>query len=159
MGMVLYCSLDRCKEYNETRSFPELAFTGGRADRDAAPGGAGSFVGACQGDAAGAALELGGDLGGLEPVVDRDVLLVSGGHKGHPACAAALGVEALNLSAGERVRGTSHDGQQSAQPTEGVSAPLPGNRNEVPRQLPAVVPRAGQRCSGLPDCGDEPTHT
>ena len=44
----------------------------------------------------------------LEPVVDKDVLLVSDGHKGYPACAAALGVrhEVLNLSAGERVRGT-----------------------------------------------------
>ena len=46
----------------------------------------------------------------LEPVVDKDVLLVSDGHKGYPACAAALGVrhEVLNLSAGERVRGTFH---------------------------------------------------
>ena len=44
----------------------------------------------------------------LEPVVDEDVLLVSDGHKGYPACAAALGVrhEVLNLSAGERVRST-----------------------------------------------------
>ena len=34
--------------------------------------------------------------------------LVSDGHKGYPACAAALGVrhEVLDLSAGERVRGT-----------------------------------------------------
>ena len=42
----------------------------------------------------------------LEPAVDKDVLPVSDGRKGY--CAAALGVEALNLSAGERVRRAFH---------------------------------------------------
>ena len=46
----------------------------------------------------------------LEPIVDKDMLLVPDGHKGYPARAAALGVDALSLSAGEWVRGAFHDG-------------------------------------------------
>lgn len=46
----------------------------------------------------------------LEPVVEKDALLISGGCTSYPPCAAALGInhEALNLSAGERVRGEIH---------------------------------------------------
>lgn len=46
----------------------------------------------------------------ISPVVDRDIVLVSDGHRGYPPCATAMGVrhEALNLSAGERARGAFH---------------------------------------------------
>jgi transposase-like protein len=46
----------------------------------------------------------------LEPVVDKDALLVTDGASVYPPCAAALGVshEALNQSTGERVRGDLH---------------------------------------------------
>ena len=46
----------------------------------------------------------------LEPVLSKDVLLVTDGCTSYPPCAAALGVshEALNQSAGERVRGDLH---------------------------------------------------
>ena len=46
----------------------------------------------------------------LEPVLGKDALLVTDGCTSYPPCAAALGVshEALNLSAGERVRGELH---------------------------------------------------
>ena len=46
----------------------------------------------------------------IEPVVIPDILLVSDGNNADPPCAAAMGVrhEALNLSKGERVRGTIH---------------------------------------------------
>jgi len=46
----------------------------------------------------------------LEPVLGKDALLVTDGCTSYPPCAAALGVshEALNLSAGERVRGEVH---------------------------------------------------
>ena len=46
----------------------------------------------------------------LEPVLDTDIVLVSDGHGSYPPCAAAMGVrhEALNLSAGERVRDAFH---------------------------------------------------
>jgi transposase-like protein len=46
----------------------------------------------------------------LVPVVLKDALLVSDGHRAYPPCAKALGVthEVLNQSAGERVRGNLH---------------------------------------------------
>jgi hypothetical protein len=46
----------------------------------------------------------------LAPVLDKDALLVTDGCTSYPPCAAALGVshEALNQSAGERVRGELH---------------------------------------------------
>jgi transposase-like protein len=46
----------------------------------------------------------------LAPVVHKDALLVSDGHRAYPPCAMALGVthEVLNQSAGERVRGDLH---------------------------------------------------
>jgi transposase-like protein len=46
----------------------------------------------------------------LEPVLDKDALLVTDGATSYPPCAAALGVshQALNQSAGERVRGELH---------------------------------------------------
>jgi transposase-like protein len=46
----------------------------------------------------------------LGPVVGKDVLLVTDGARAYPPCAAALGIshEALNQSAGERVRGELH---------------------------------------------------
>src|SRR3954447_18049389 len=46
----------------------------------------------------------------LEPVLGKDALLVTDGCTSYPPCAAALGVshEALNLAAGERVRGDMH---------------------------------------------------
>jgi transposase-like protein len=46
----------------------------------------------------------------LEPVLGKDALLVTDGCTSYPPCAAALGVshEALNLAAGERVRGDLH---------------------------------------------------
>jgi transposase-like protein len=46
----------------------------------------------------------------LGPVIAKDALLVSDGCTSYPPCAAALGIshEALNLSAGERVRGDLH---------------------------------------------------
>jgi len=46
----------------------------------------------------------------LEPVLRKDALLVTDGNNIYPPCAAALGVshQALNLSAGERVRGELH---------------------------------------------------
>lgn len=46
----------------------------------------------------------------LEPVVDKDIVLVSDSNPSYPPCAAALGVrhERLNLSAGERVRAAFH---------------------------------------------------
>jgi hypothetical protein len=46
----------------------------------------------------------------LRPVLDADALLVTDGCTSYPPCAAALGVshEALNQSAGERVRGDLH---------------------------------------------------
>ncbi|MBB4268136.1 IS1595 family transposase [Roseospira visakhapatnamensis] len=46
----------------------------------------------------------------LEPVILKDALLVSDGHRAYPPCAQALGVthEVLNQSAGERVRGDLH---------------------------------------------------
>jgi transposase-like protein len=46
----------------------------------------------------------------LGPVIEKDALLVSDGCTSYPPCAAALGIshEALNLSAGERVRGDLH---------------------------------------------------
>ncbi len=46
----------------------------------------------------------------LAPVLDKDALLVTDGNNSYPPCAAALGVshEALNQSAGERVRGELH---------------------------------------------------
>ncbi len=46
----------------------------------------------------------------LEPIVEKDILLVSDGHRAYPPCAAALSIrhEALNLSAGERVRDALH---------------------------------------------------
>ena len=46
----------------------------------------------------------------ISPVIDRDIVLVSDGCQSYRPCAAAMGVrhEALNLSAGERVRGAFH---------------------------------------------------
>ena len=46
----------------------------------------------------------------LRPVLDADALLVTDGCTSYPPCAAALGVshEALNQTAGERVRGDLH---------------------------------------------------
>lgn len=46
----------------------------------------------------------------LAPVLDKDALLVTDGCTSYPPCAAALGVshEALNQTAGERVRGELH---------------------------------------------------
>ena len=46
----------------------------------------------------------------IEPVVDKDIVLVTDGHRAYPPCAAALGVhhEALNLSGGNRVRDVFH---------------------------------------------------
>ena len=46
----------------------------------------------------------------LRPILDADALLVTDGCSSYPPCAAALGVshEALNQSAGERVRGDLH---------------------------------------------------
>ena len=46
----------------------------------------------------------------LEPRIDDDILLVTDGNNVYPPCAKALGIkhEALNQSAGERVRGTIH---------------------------------------------------
>ncbi len=46
----------------------------------------------------------------ISPVVDRDIVLVSDGCQSYRPCAAAMGVrhEALNLSAGERIRGAFH---------------------------------------------------
>ncbi len=46
----------------------------------------------------------------LEPVIDKDVLLVTDGARAYPPCATALGIshEVLNQSAGERVRGELH---------------------------------------------------
>lgn len=46
----------------------------------------------------------------LQPVLDKDALLVTDGCTSYPPCAAALGVshEVLNQSAGERVRGELH---------------------------------------------------
>ena len=46
----------------------------------------------------------------IEPVVTPDILLVNDGNNVYPPCAAAMGVRhvALNLSKGERVRGTIH---------------------------------------------------
>lgn len=46
----------------------------------------------------------------LEPVLDKDVLLVTDGASSYPPCAATLGIshEALNQSAGERIRGDLH---------------------------------------------------
>ena len=43
----------------------------------------------------------------LQPVLDQDALLVTDGCTSYPPCAAALGVshEALNQTAGERIRG------------------------------------------------------
>lgn len=46
----------------------------------------------------------------LSPVLNKDALLVTDGDRFYPVCAGKLGVshEALNLSAGERVRGDLH---------------------------------------------------
>ena len=46
----------------------------------------------------------------IEPVVDKDIVLVTDGHRAYPPCAAALGVhhQGLNLSGGNRVRGVFH---------------------------------------------------
>ena len=46
----------------------------------------------------------------LEPRIDDDILLVTDGNNVYPPCAKALGIrhEALNQSAGERVRGAIH---------------------------------------------------
>ena len=46
----------------------------------------------------------------IEPVVDKDIVLVTDGHRAYPPCAAALGVhhQGLNLSGGKRVRGVFH---------------------------------------------------
>ena len=46
----------------------------------------------------------------LKPRIDDDILLVTDGNNVYPPCAKALGIkhEALNQSAGERVRGTIH---------------------------------------------------
>ena len=46
----------------------------------------------------------------LEPVVETDIVPVSDTDRAYPPCAAALGVrhEALNMSAGERVRDAFH---------------------------------------------------
>lgn len=46
----------------------------------------------------------------LEPRIDDDILLVTDGNNVYPRCAKSLGVrhEALNQSAGERVRGAAH---------------------------------------------------
>ena len=46
----------------------------------------------------------------ISPVIDKDIVLVSDGCQSYRPCAAAMGVrhEALNLSAGERVRGAFH---------------------------------------------------
>ena len=45
--------------------------------------------------------------GALEPVIETDIVPVSDTDRAYPPCAAALGVrhDALNTSAGERVRG------------------------------------------------------
>ena len=49
-------------------------------------------------------------ISAIELIVTPDILLVSDGNNAYPPCAAAMGVrhEALNLSKGERVRGTIH---------------------------------------------------
>jgi hypothetical protein len=46
----------------------------------------------------------------LQPVLDQDALLVTDGCTSYPPCAAAMGIshEALNQTAGERVRGELH---------------------------------------------------
>ena len=79
----------------------------------------------------------------LEPAVAKDILLLSDAHR-YPPCAAALGVrhEALNATAGERVRGppAHSDGEQSPRPVQGFPPRLPRRRYPIPRQLPAMVP-------------------
>ena len=79
--------------------------------------------------------------GALGPVVKTDVVLVSNGAAGYPPCAAALGVrrEALNLAADER-RLPHSDRQQPACSVEGLSAQLSRRRDQISRQLPALVP-------------------
>ena len=49
-------------------------------------------------------------ISAIELIVTPDILLVSDDNNAYPPCAAAMGVrhEALNLSKGERVRGTIH---------------------------------------------------
>ena len=46
----------------------------------------------------------------LEPVIDDDIILVTDGNNIYPRCAKSLGIkhEALNISAGERKRGSFH---------------------------------------------------
>ena len=46
----------------------------------------------------------------IAPLVDEDIVLVTDGNRAYPPCATALGLhhEALNLSAGERVRDAFH---------------------------------------------------
>ena len=46
----------------------------------------------------------------LEPRIDDDILLVTDGNNVYPPCAKSPGIkhEALNQSAGERVRGAVH---------------------------------------------------
>ena len=86
----------------------------------------------------------------IAPVVDEDIVLVTDGHRACPRCAAAIGAhhEALNLSRSERARCLSHSdrsrsgGQQPTQPVEGFLAALPRRRDQISRQLAAMVPAA-----------------
>ena len=55
----------------------------------------------------------------ISPVVDRDIVLVSDGHRGYPPCATAMGVR-HDLSAANGPAFHIH-GQQPPQPTEGAT--------------------------------------
>ena len=80
----------------------------------------------------------------IEPVVDKDIVLVTDGHRAYPPCAASTwgaprSVEPVRWGAGARCLSHS-DGQQSTQPVEEFPAALPRRRNQISRQLPAMVP-------------------
>jgi hypothetical protein len=87
----------------------------------------------------------------LEPAIDKDALLVTDGAAAYPRCAADLGIshEALNQSAGERVRGDLHiqTVNNRHQRLKSFLAPFRGIATKYPAQLPALVPL---RRSGAP---------
>ena len=76
----------------------------------------------------------------LEPAIHKDALLVTDGAAAYPRSAADIGIshEALNQSAGERVRGDLHiQTVNTALSGSKASWHPPWHRHQVPAQLPA----------------------
>ncbi len=90
----------------------------------------------------------------LDPLVARDAVLVADGGRAYPGCARALGVphEAVNLSAGERVRGSCHIQTANSRHSQFKSflRPFRGVASKYLDSLSALVPASRTLRPALP---------